>query len=1403
MFRLTLELYQNYLRAKDSFVLSELVSLCQTLVNMLNRDEDDILYQAPIVNLEVVGYESYQVYGLMWRFDYLGALISELTWREEGCKDNNKDIPWENLMQLGDQIKALWNVRRQDWQDSDESNKKSLIKQAETEFIQFLKVLLVSDLQELKLRLNRVLMKEYFRFLNNPTTRLFFSLTRPESLVYGSRTEEVLEDDRDPEWYEVSQFIKDCFFPDQNGRAAVVFKREDAKAVVGLPKTRAFSEPRLDRNCIQSMLGVLTDLEKVDSKTQQGKEAILMACQALGEYSHWLSDSFKHNLSVLAAQFPFKALRETRNAIKLAVSHQHRFQLLNTTLQSSSTNDLQYQKIHGELLSLKPLLGQMFAEMTPYISDNFMHRPQSNWVVVNDQMFQVYPVQVKGLDTRSQEILHIFDQLSTGLSGELQGKAQDARTFLEHVLCNHVPFIEIKNERQKVVSRLSALIKEMSTFQFSIGDNAHKKQVHQHKNKILSLLQRKILNASRIPLTHVVPGPSMAESEKFYQALNAAPPGPRLSERDYVESYLNLILASIGAITDLIENLRREGKPFDEIFQLLDENPSLNYSTRFYITVIGQSIRSLEKTNLFVANASECLLAELYSFRWIRNNEMHNMNQPIGESLLRWYNRRVNQEHSRHQASEISAYVVYLERILGQLKANLDEGRQPNSAPFLIACVENDLRRSVEKSGTTYFMGVPDDLWLYRDQMRMIWNFLLPLNTPSLDVVLLAEERPALKPSQPGLYLYKHQELKEKRGPITLVPVQRPENEWTCLAVYSSENGYEFKIQRSEIERVLGCQLNTFNQVDGKIVLPPSLMVQLRLALLSKEHLRSPAAYLLSEGLETSSWVMLHNLYVNRERLDNAAADAKLAITGIDDGPMSHQWDAPLKIGVAFEEEKSSLPIQKERLASFRRATNRILGANVIVEDDVQFQPTFSLAVVANSYFLFKLMQYARPSLEELKNFFRTHHNQVDVNFYVEGYTVLHALKRNYEQTDQDYIKIARHLICDVGADPTLLDKHGDTVLHESAEEGDVEYCCFLLSCDRVDPNQKNRKGKLAIGAAAEHQHTEIVNLLLPHTAVSPKQRLMMAIDLRSVTMAQEAIQTVPVIVSGSDDFEEVPIVKAAEMGHLPILRLLVESGANPKEIFEGNTLLHIHCMSNYPNPGLIQYLVEDCRVLADARDSQNNTALHNASACHYLGLVRELLRLSANSALVNDRGETPLHKVAQCIRMDEDALTIAQLLIRSGTPLRQQDNFAGTILHLAALEDHQELARFVLAENPGLLDIPSQGSFCRGGLPLEEAHFKGHRSFAAFVTQYRQQIIQQYKLQKNCWSVGGGLLVFGATMFFSRNVNSIGARIGLGSAIGLLGGIVARKGYEYRRSTPVAEHDCGSKSDVPTAVPS
>ncbi|KAK8745455.1 hypothetical protein OTU49_000194 [Cherax quadricarinatus] len=139
----------------------------------------------------------------------------------------------------------------------------------------------------------------------------------------------------------------------------------------------------------------------------------------------------------------------------------------------------------------------------------------------------------------------------------------------------------------------------------------------------------------------------------------------------------------------------------------------------------------------------------------------------------------------------------------------------------------------------------------------------------------------------------------------------------------------------------------------------------------------------------------------------------------------------------------------------------------------------------------------------------------------------------------------------------------------------------------------------------------------------------------------EATIKQNPTVVDSTGYDGRTALQKAVMVGNLPVIRLLLQYGADPNlRAQSGETAVHIaccrgllnvvvtllkhggdpmvadgtgrvgiHCAAIAGSMMLVQYLAEVCEVNLEAEDNCGCTPLHIAAACGHLGLVKYLVQ--------------------------------------------------------------------------------------------------------------------------------------------------------------------------------------------------
>jgi len=175
------------------------------------------------------------------------------------------------------------------------------------------------------------------------------------------------------------------------------------------------------------------------------------------------------------------------------------------------------------------------------------------------------------------------------------------------------------------------------------------------------------------------------------------------------------------------------------------------------------------------------------------------------------------------------------------------------------------------------------------------------------------------------------------------------------------------------------------------------------------------------------------------------------------------------------------------------------------------------------------------------------------------------------------------------------------------------------------------------------------------------------------------------------------PLHRASAMGHVEVVRTLLEHGADmTAQNEDGSTPLH-----RASRRGCVEVL----RVLlehgadATAQDKNRSTPLHQASIAGHVDSMRILLQYGVDATAQDKNGWTPLHLASY-----EGHVKVTRFLLEHGVDATVQDKNGRTPLHRAAFEGHSEITSVFLEHG---VDATAQEE--DGRTLLHRASFGGH----------------------------------------------------------------------------------------------
>ena len=279
------------------------------------------------------------------------------------------------------------------------------------------------------------------------------------------------------------------------------------------------------------------------------------------------------------------------------------------------------------------------------------------------------------------------------------------------------------------------------------------------------------------------------------------------------------------------------------------------------------------------------------------------------------------------------------------------------------------------------------------------------------------------------------------------------------------------------------------------------------------------------------------------------------------------------------------------------------------------------------------------------------------------------------------------------GADPSVKDEHGKSLLHYVAYRDNMMATKLLLENQCLDINMRDRWGRLALHVAAESASSKLVEYLLESGSRAS------AIDLRGCTALHratvdnyETLLKQGASLNARNDNGRTPLHFLCQRSTdfaLETVRNLIsrgeclsvkdDDGLMPLDLALPRWLLNGIAHGEDATVAMLRLLMDSISDAKDWTDTSRGSRLiwHFASG----GYVKEISILIEKGGGVHASGKnwrTPLHQAACCFLSNKSKETVA-VLIAHGADINRPDKERRTALHLAAKEGQNATARLLL----------------------------------------------------------------------------------------------------------------------------
>jgi len=185
------------------------------------------------------------------------------------------------------------------------------------------------------------------------------------------------------------------------------------------------------------------------------------------------------------------------------------------------------------------------------------------------------------------------------------------------------------------------------------------------------------------------------------------------------------------------------------------------------------------------------------------------------------------------------------------------------------------------------------------------------------------------------------------------------------------------------------------------------------------------------------------------------------------------------------------------------------------------------------------------------------------------------------------------------------------------------------------------------------------------------------------------------------------PLHRASRSGRGEVVRVLLEQGADGAA-FDRNRMTPLHWASFGGYVEVTRILLERSKDAA-AKDKNGWTPLHWAAFEGRVEIVRILLKHGVDATVRDKAGRTPLHRSSS-----EGHLQVTRVLLEQGVDTTAQDMDGRTVLHRASIGGHVKIVRFLLDHG---VDMAVRDK--NGRTPLHHASLEGHLEITRVLLEH------------------------------------------------------------------------------------
>ncbi|XP_067678573.1 ankyrin-1-like [Haliotis asinina] len=279
-------------------------------------------------------------------------------------------------------------------------------------------------------------------------------------------------------------------------------------------------------------------------------------------------------------------------------------------------------------------------------------------------------------------------------------------------------------------------------------------------------------------------------------------------------------------------------------------------------------------------------------------------------------------------------------------------------------------------------------------------------------------------------------------------------------------------------------------------------------------------------------------------------------------------------------------------------------------------------------------------------------------------------------------------LLMSRGANLSITDGFGLTILHSACLGGDVDLVKNVISQNMLDINGRVHCGRTAVMMAAENRHRDVVKLLVDKGA--------------DVSVVDETGDNI--------------IHCACRGGDVGVVKYILSKSMVDVDRRGSNKMTPIMVAKNYKHREVVDLLVSKWPD-GSLKYYKHRSILQSACQKGNIDMVKFIL--SQNTVSINTGWKATITPIMIAAEMGHKE--VVKLLVSSGADVSLADNKGDNILHYTCQGGHTEIVKYILSQN--MSDINSRGF--QKMSPLMRAALMGHREVMKLLVSKGADVLQ------------------------------------------------------------------------------